>query len=86
MKFLMALGGFVGFAAVCAAGFLVGRDPGRVVMEAAIAAVIGALLCRWLYGLLARSVNASVEERRHARISEAASEAMKTSATTGPKS
>lgn len=77
MKLLMALGGFGGFAVVCVAGFLVHRDAVRVVMEAAIAAVIGAFLCRWLYGLLARSVNASVEEKRRARISEAAAEAMK---------
>ena len=86
MKFLMALGGFFGFAAVCALGFVARRDPGRVVMEAAIAAVIGAMLCRWLYGMLARSVNASLEEKRKARIAEAAAEAMKTPVSTGPKS
>ena len=55
MKFLMAIGGFVAFAGVSAAGFVVGRDPGRIVMEAAIAAVVAALLIRWLYGLMARS-------------------------------
>jgi uncharacterized membrane protein len=85
MKFLMALGGFLAFATVGVAGFAVRRDPGRVVMEAAIAAVIAALLCRWLYGLFARSVNAVVEEKRIARINEATSEAMKKSAPAGPK-
>ncbi len=86
MKFLMAIGGFFAFAAVSVAGFAVGRDPGRTVMEAAIAAVIAAMLCRWLYGFLARSVNAAVEEKRNARINEATADAMKKAAAAGPKS
>lgn len=86
MKFLMAMGGFFAFAGVGVAGFAVGRDPARTVMEASIAAVIVALLVRWLYGLLARSVNHSLEERRNARINEATAEAMKKAAAAGPKS
>ena len=43
MKFLMALGGFFAFAAIGAAGFAVGRDPARTVMEAALGAVAAAL-------------------------------------------
>lgn len=86
MKFLMAAGGFFAFVAVSIAGVAVGRDPARTVMEAAIAAVIAAMLCRWLYGLLARSVNASLEEKRNARINEATAEAMKKAAPAGPKS
>lgn len=86
MKFLMAMGGFFAFAAVSVAGFAVGRDPGRTVMEAAIAAVIAALLIRWLYGLFARSVKAAVEEKRTAQIQEATAEAMKKAAAAGPKS
>ncbi len=86
MKFLMALGGFVAFAAIGAAGVAVGRDPVRTVMEAALGAVFAALLCRWLYGYMVRSVNASLEERRNARINEATAEAMKKTAAAGPKS
>jgi len=86
MKFLMAMGGFAAFAAVGVAGVVVGRDPGRILMESAIAAVIAAMLARWLYGLFARSVNASVEERRNAQIQEATAEAMKKAASAGPKS
>ena len=86
MKFLMAMGGFFAFAAVAAAGFAVGRDPARTVMEAAIASVIAAMLCRWLYGFFARSVNASLEEKRNARINEATADAMKKAAASGPKS
>lgn len=86
MKFLMAMGGFFAFAAVSVAGFVVQRDPGRIVMEAAIAAVIAALLIRWLYGLFARSVKASVEEKRMVHIQEAAAEAMKKTASASPKS
>jgi len=86
MKFLMAVGGFIAFATVSVAGFVVGRDPGRTVMEAALAAVVAALLIRWLYGLFARSVKASLEEKRTAQIQEAAAEAMKKTAQAGPKS
>ena len=86
MKFLMALGGFFAFAAIGAAGFAVGRDPARTVMEAALGAVAAALLCRWLYGYMVHSVNSSMEERRKARINEATAEAMKKTAAAGPKS
>lgn len=86
MKFLMALGGFLAFAAVSAIGFVGRRDPGRVVMEASLAAVVAAMLVRWLYGFLARSVNASLEEKRIAHIQEATAEAMKKAAPGGPKS
>ena len=86
MKFLMAVAGFFAFAAVGAAGVAVGRDVTRTVMEASLAAVAAALLARWLYGFMARSVNASIEERRNARITEATSEAMKKAAAAGPKS
>lgn len=85
MKFLMAVGGFVTFAAVSVAGFVVRRDPGRIVMEASIAAVVAAVLIRWLYGYLARSVNAALEEKRIAHIQEATAEAMKKAASGGPK-
>lgn len=86
MKFLMAIGGCTAFVGVLGVGFFVGRDPVRAVMEAAIAAVLAALLCRWLYGFFARSVNAAMEEKRHARINEATAEAMKKAPSSAPKS
>lgn len=49
MKLTTAWGGFVGFILALAAGLAVGREPGRLLLDACVSCVIGAWLFQWLH-------------------------------------
>jgi hypothetical protein len=75
MKAFVVLGGFLGFSLVTGAGFFVGRDPAKVLLEGSIGCVIGAVLFRWLYGVLVRNVQRSIQQRRQAHAIQSAAAA-----------
>lgn len=64
MKLAVALGGFAGFSIVTAVGFMGGRDPANILLEASIACVLIALLFRWLHLSFIRHVQSSLAARR----------------------
>jgi hypothetical protein len=76
MKFAFFLGGLLGFGLVAGAGWVAGREPGRLLRDAALGCVAGAFLLRWFWSVLARSlVEVAAERRRAANQAAAASSA-----------
>lgn len=82
MRYLLLVGGSLGFALVFASGWRVGRDPLSVVMEASFGCLAAAFLFRWLGMIYLRSVRTMVRERATAsRQSTGAGEAEAVSTT-----
>ena len=66
MKFLVLLGGSLGFTVVFAGGWFVGRDPLSNLIEASFGCLIGAVLFRWFGNLYLQSVQTVMREREAA--------------------
>jgi hypothetical protein len=66
MKFLVLIGGSLGFTVVIAGGWLVGRDPLSNLVEASFGCLIGAVLFRWFGNLYLQSVQTVIREREAA--------------------
>ena len=52
MKFVFLSGGIAGFLLVAAAGFQAGRAPDRVLFDATLGCLAGAVLFRWFWSVL----------------------------------
>ena len=63
MKFVFLAGGAAGFALVAAAGFWAGHQPDRVLFDAAVGCLAGALLFRWFWGVVIRGMRDVVAAR-----------------------
>ena len=74
MKFLLLIGGSLGFALVFFGGWIVGREPLSSVTQASFGCLAGAILFRWLGNTYARGVRSVLFEREAA--SRARSEAV----------
>jgi hypothetical protein len=74
MKTIFLAGGFAGFAIVAALGFYAGRSPDRVLLDAAVGCLAGALLFRWFWTVLVRGIRETILIR-HAAATAAASAA-----------
>ena len=72
MKYLLLIGGFLGFALVFLGGWIVGRDPLSSVIQASFGCLAGAVLFRWLGHTYARSVHTVLLEREAASKARAA--------------
>ena len=66
MKYLLLIGGSLGFALVFIGGWIVGREPLSSVTQASFGCVAGAILFRWLGNTYARSVRTVLLEREAA--------------------
>ena len=66
MKFMLLIGGSLGFALVFFGGWAVGRDPLSSFIQASFGCLAGAVLFRWLGNTYARSVRAVLLEREAA--------------------
>ncbi len=64
MRSIFLFGGFVGFAVVAIAGLLAGRSGDKVLLDAAIGCVAGAMLFRWFWVTLQRAVVVTVKTKR----------------------
>lgn len=66
MKFLLLIGGSLGFALVFLGGWAVGREPLSSFIQASFGCLVGAVLFRWLGNTYARSVRTVLFEREAA--------------------
>jgi hypothetical protein len=66
MKFMLLIGGSLGFALVFFGGWIVGREPLLSVIQASFGCLVGAVLFRWLGSTFARSVRTMLLEREAA--------------------
>jgi hypothetical protein len=54
MKFIFLAGGVFGFGVAGATDLWAGRDPDRILLDAATGCLVGALLFRWLWSVFLR--------------------------------
>lgn len=66
MKYLLLIGGLLGFGLVFVAGSVAGRDPLSAVIEGSIGCVVAAMLFRWLGSIYEQSIRTVVRERETA--------------------
>ncbi len=57
-------GGLLGFTLALGAGFVAGREPVQLLLEACVACLVGASLFRWLHLSLVRNVREAIADRR----------------------
>ncbi len=70
MKFVFLSGGFAGFLLVAAFGYASDRTPDRILLDAAVGCLVGALLFRWFWTVLVRGIRETILTR-HAAASAA---------------
>lgn len=79
MRAIFLLGGFVGFLVVAASGLIAGRAGDRVLFDASLGCLAGAILFRWFWArmivALTQTVRAKRAERRAAEEAQAAAKA-----------
>jgi hypothetical protein len=68
MKFVFLCGGTVGFLAAATAGLSAGRSPNRVLFDAAIGCLVGALFFRWFWSVLLRGFRETYIARQRAPV------------------
>lgn len=78
MKFVFLLGGLLGFLCAAAAGWWAGRTSDRVLLDAAVGALIGALLFRWFWTVLLEALRQTLAARQQAAVAAAAAANHKT--------
>jgi len=66
MKFMLLIGGSLGFTLVFLGGWMVGREPLQSVAQASFGCLAGAVLFRWLGNTYARGVRTMLLEREAA--------------------
>ena len=66
MKFVFLAGGFAGFLAAGSTSFFVGHQPDRILFDAAVGCLVGALLFRWFWTVLVRGFRETLLNRQAA--------------------
>jgi len=66
MKFIFLAGGFAGFLTGAATSFWVGHQADRVLLDAAVGCLAGALLFRWFWTVLVRGIRETILQRHAA--------------------
>ncbi len=66
MKYLLLIGGLLGFGLVFLGGLMAGRESLPAVIEGSLGCVVGAVLFRWLGNVYQQSVRITVRERETA--------------------
>ena len=66
MRFVFLSGGVLGFALAAAAGWLAGRAPDHILLDAALGCLAGALLFRWFWTVLLRGLRETILTRQKA--------------------
>ena len=72
MKFIFLVGGLAGFLSAGAGSFYAGHQPDRVFFDAAVGCLAGALLFRWFWTVLVRSIRETILARHAAAVPAAA--------------
>ncbi len=77
MKFVFLSGGLAGFALVAASGYHAGRAVDRVLFDAAVGCLAGAVLFRWFWSVLLHGFREAYLHRQREAASAAAAAAGK---------
>ncbi|MBM3851771.1 MAG: hypothetical protein FJ399_01300 [Verrucomicrobia bacterium] len=72
MKFVFLLGGATGFACTALASWLSRHTADRILFDAALGCLVGAVLFRWFWNILVQGMR-EVLQQRHAAAATAAS-------------
>lgn len=75
MKFVFLSGGIIGFVLAAIAGFLADRTADRILLDAALGCLAGALLFRWFWTVLVRGIRETILIRDAANKAAAATAA-----------
>lgn len=66
MRFVFLFGGVLGFAVSALAGWLADRPADRILLDAAVGCLAGALLFRWFWSVLLRGLRETILIRQKA--------------------
>ena len=66
MKFIFLLGGFTGFALTAFTGWCADRAPDRILFDAALGCLTGAVLFRWFWNVLLSALRETQPDRHRA--------------------
>jgi hypothetical protein len=66
MKFIFLSGGFAGFLLAAISGYFSGHQADRVLLDAAVGCLVGALLFRWFWTVLVRGIRETILNRHAA--------------------
>lgn len=72
MRYVFLLGGLLGFALAAGTALYMGRGPDRIFFDGAVGCLIGALLFRWLWGVLLGGLRETMVARQRAAAAEVA--------------
>jgi hypothetical protein len=72
MKFVFLAGGLAGFTLIAASGLHAGRAPDRVLFDAALGCLVGAVLFRWFWSVLLHGLREAYLARQRAATTAAA--------------
>ncbi len=83
MKFVFLAGGFAGFTLAAASGWSAGRAADRILLDAALGCLAGALLFRWFWTILVGGIRETILARHAEAVRLAAETEGKTPAPAG---
>lgn len=63
MKFVFLVGGLAGFLLAAAAGLWADRELDRVLFDASVGCLVGAMLFRWFWTVLVRGIRETILQR-----------------------
>jgi hypothetical protein len=72
MRFVFLFGGVLGFAVAALTGWIAERAPDRILLDAAVGCLVGALLFRWFWTVLVRGLRETILIRQKAAAAAAA--------------
>ncbi len=72
MRFIFLFGGACGFVLAGLSSWLADCGPDRVLLDAALGTLVGALLFRWLWTVAITSIRETISLRQQAAAAEAA--------------
>ena len=73
MKFVFLIGGFAGLLVTGAASYASDHAADRILFDAAVGCLVGALLFRWFWTVLLRGIRETILQRHAAAIATAKS-------------
>jgi hypothetical protein len=73
MKFIFLAGGLAGFLCAAIAGWAADRAPERILLDASLGCLVGALLFRWFWTVLVRGIRETILQRHAAPVPAAKS-------------
>ena len=66
MRFVFLFGGILGFVVAAATSWMADRGPDRILLDAAVGCLAGALLFRWFWTVLLRGLRETILIRQKA--------------------